>query len=195
MIPEIWSATDNFFFSFWTIFCLFTPPSWPHSPNNPENQNFEKMKKTPGYIIISHSCTMNDNHMIYGSWDMKHDRQTILWFWASFCPLSHQQPKKLKFWKNERNETPGDIILHKWNQKAWSCYTFPEIWQVTDVFFIFHFGLLLVLLLTKNPQNQNSEKIKKKETPGDNISLHKCSKNQDHMLYCSWDITRYRCYC
>ena len=51
------------FFSFWTIFCPFTPPP----PNNPENQNFEKMKKNDVNIIILHKCTINDNHMIYGS--------------------------------------------------------------------------------------------------------------------------------
>ena len=47
----------------------------------------------------------------------------------------------------------------------------------------------------KNLKNLNFEKMKKK-TPGD-ITLHKCtknhdhmlscSKNHDHMLYCSWD--------
>ena len=48
MVPEIWSTTDRIFLSFWTILCPFTP-----SPlNNPENQNFEKMKKIPGDIII-----------------------------------------------------------------------------------------------------------------------------------------------
>ena len=36
-------------------------------PNNPENQNFEKIKQTPGDIIILHKCTINDNHMMYGS--------------------------------------------------------------------------------------------------------------------------------
>ena len=36
-------------------------------PNNPENQNFEKVKKTPGDIIILHMCTININHMMYGS--------------------------------------------------------------------------------------------------------------------------------
>ena len=35
--------------------------------NNPENQNFEKMKKIPGDIIILHMCTINQNHMMYGS--------------------------------------------------------------------------------------------------------------------------------
>ena len=39
-LPGIWSEA-NFFLSFWAIFC----PLLPHFPNNPENQNFEKMKK------------------------------------------------------------------------------------------------------------------------------------------------------
>ena len=34
--------------------------------NNPKNQNLEKMKKTPGDIILQ-MCTINDNHMMYGS--------------------------------------------------------------------------------------------------------------------------------
>ena len=38
-----------------------------YSPNNPENQNFEKMKKARGDTIILHMCTINDNHMMYGS--------------------------------------------------------------------------------------------------------------------------------
>ena len=33
-------------------------------------------------------------------------------------------------------------------------------------------------------------------TYGDIIILHKCTKNDDHMLYCSWDMVydRYKCY-
>ena len=34
---------------------------------DPENQNFEKMKKTPEDIIILDMCTINDSHMMYGS--------------------------------------------------------------------------------------------------------------------------------
>ena len=34
---------------------------------------------------------------------------------------------------------------------------------------------------------------KMKKTPGDNITLHKCTKNHDHMLYCSWDMTSDGC--
>ena len=84
-----------------------------YSPDDPENQNFEKMKKTPGYIIILHVCTLNGNHMMYGSRDMEHDRQNFLSFWTIFCPfppltkLKNQNFEKMK-------KTPGVIvILHK----------------------------------------------------------------------------------
>ena len=38
MVPEIWNATDKTF-SHFGLFLTFYPP------NNPENQNFQKMKK------------------------------------------------------------------------------------------------------------------------------------------------------
>ena len=48
---------------FFVILDYFLPI---YLPNNPENQNFEKMKKkTLGDIIILHKCTVNDNHMMY----------------------------------------------------------------------------------------------------------------------------------
>ena len=84
------------FLSFWTVFLPFYPP------NNSKNQNFEKLKKTPGDIIILHMCTINDNHMMYGSWDMKRDRQNFLSFWTVFChfaPLATRKIKILKNWK------------------------------------------------------------------------------------------------
>ena len=57
--------------------------------NNLKNQNFEKMKKKmPGDIIILHKCTINNNHIMYGSWDMRCDRQNFLSFWNIFCPLT-----------------------------------------------------------------------------------------------------------
>ena len=38
-----------------------------HPPNNPKNKNFEKMRKPTGDIITLHVCTINDNHIMYGS--------------------------------------------------------------------------------------------------------------------------------
>ena len=59
-------------------------------PNNPKNQNFEKMKRQPGDIIILHLCTTSNNHIKYGFWDMEQDRQNFLSFWTIFCPsLAH----------------------------------------------------------------------------------------------------------
>ena len=35
--------------------------------DNPKNQNFAKMKKSPGDIIILYMCTKNDNDLMNGS--------------------------------------------------------------------------------------------------------------------------------
>ena len=109
----------NRILSFWTVFL-------PFYPFNPKNQNFEKMKKKPGGIIILHISNINENNMVYGSWDIEHDRRNFLSFWIILCtfiPLTFQ--------------TPGDIII-----------------------------------------------------------LHKCTKNHHHMLYCSLDMAdnRFNCY-
>ena len=47
-------------------FCHLGPFSAFYPANNPKNQNREKIKKTPGDIILQ-MCTINDNHMMYGS--------------------------------------------------------------------------------------------------------------------------------
>ena len=59
----------NCYFSFWFIFCFLCP-------NSPKNQNFDKMKKAHGDIIILHMCTKNYDQMRYGSWDMVRNRWT-----------------------------------------------------------------------------------------------------------------------
>ena len=83
-------------------FCHFLPFD---PPNNPKNQNFEKMKKKPLEIIITlHKYTINDNHMIYGSRDINCKRQIFFChlrpFFPHFTPLTAQ---KLKSSKNEKN--------------------------------------------------------------------------------------------
>ena len=95
--------------SFWTIFCPFTP-------EQPRKSKSRKNETTPGDIIILHKCTINENHMMYGSWDMQRDRQFFLSFWITFCPfipLTTPRIKILKKWK----EMPGYIIiLHNCNK-------------------------------------------------------------------------------
>ena len=61
MVPKIWSTTDRIFCHIGPFFALFPP-------NDPENKNFDKMKKkTLGDIILLEMCTINENHMVYAS--------------------------------------------------------------------------------------------------------------------------------
>ena len=91
MVPEIWSAADRIVCHV-GLFLSTYPPSF--------FQNFEKMNKIPGDIIILYICTINENHM-YGSWDMEHDKWNFFshfgLFFALFPP---KQPGKPEFWRN-----------------------------------------------------------------------------------------------
>ena len=105
MVPEIFSTADSIFVIL-DHFLHFYPP------NNPKNQNFEKIKKPPGDIITFHMCTINENHMMYGSWNMEHvkDNFVILDCFLPFYPCNN--PKNQNFEKLKK--TAGDIIiLHK----------------------------------------------------------------------------------
>ena len=85
------------FFSFWAIFC-------PFSPLTTRKTKILKLKKTPGHIIMLHICTINDNHMIYGSWDMERNRKNFFSHSGPFFALlPPYEPRKSKFWKNEKN--------------------------------------------------------------------------------------------
>ena len=125
------------------------------------------MKKTPTAIIILHMCTINDNHMMYGCWDRKHDRQNFLSFWtifSSFTSLTSSKIKTLEKWK----KTLGHIIiLHicarndnrmiygSWYMKC-DRQNFLSLWTIFCPF-----------TPPNNPKNQNFGKLKK--TPGDTI--------------------------
>ena len=125
------------FLSFWAIFCPLTPlttpkikiwvtqteffvildhflPFYPPPPHLLATQkNFSKMKKTSQDINILHMCTINDNHMMYGSWDTSVTNKIFCHFGLIFLPfLPFQQPGKSKFWKNEK-EAGYTTLLHK----------------------------------------------------------------------------------
>ena len=179
MLPEIWTTTNIFFGdiillhmhtinedhmiyypwdirwykqSFFVILGHFLPFE---PPNNLEKQNFEKIKKKPGYIITLHLCTTNDI-MIYASWDMECNRLNVFFILDHFLPFyppSNSKIEILKKWKKnpwhiivlrQCNKTHGHMII---------CYTVPEIWCVTDAIFIFHFGLFFALCLLVPPPN------------------------------------------
>ena len=97
-----------------------------YPPDIQKNQNFEKIKKTPGDIIILYMCTKNYDQIMYGSWDMVWDRRNCYFsFWAIFCPFTLlTAKKKSKFWKNEKN--------------AWRyhfTYVYQKLWS-DDIWFL-----------------------------------------------------------
>ena len=125
----------------------------------PENQHFGKMKKTLGDIIILHMFTINDSHMMYGSWDMEHNRHNSLSFWTFFVLLTPYGPRKSKFWKNESN--------------TWRYYHFAHVyhkWHSYDVWFLRYrvrstnFFVILDRSLPFHPLTTQKIKILKKWT-------------------------------
>ena len=130
-----------------------------------------------------HLSTINENHMMYDSWDMEHDRKNL----AHFRPvLITQRIKILKRWMKHLvissfyTSVPKIMII---------CYTAPEIWHMTDAI-MFHFGQCFALL---QPRKWKLQKKKKwLEISSFNTN---CTKNHDHILYCSWDMACDRCNC
>ena len=76
-------------------------------------------------------CAINDNYMMYGSWDIKCDRQNLLSFWIIFAPLQT---------KNFLKETPWRYHhFTQMGQKSWSYATLflrNNAWQILFLFFI-----------------------------------------------------------
>ena len=129
-------------FAFLERFLLF------HSPN-PENKNFEKIKITPGDVIILHMCTINNNHKMCGSCDIEGNKHNSLSFWTifyPFTPLLIQKINILKKWKKKKKYMDISSFYKRVTKTMIICYTVPEMWCVADAVFIFHVGLFFALL-------------------------------------------------
>ena len=134
-------------------------------------------------------------NMLYCSWHVAHDRCNCYFsFWAIFCPFAPITAQKIKIKKNKIKKCLEISSFYTSIPKIMIiCYTVPEIQPMTHVI-IFHFGRFLPFYPRNSPKNENFKNMKK--IPEDIITLHKCAKNHDHMLYCSWDMAhdRHNCY-
>ena len=68
-------------------------------PRHPlKNQNFEKKWKKCLEILSFYTsmCTINEDHVIYRSWNIRCDRQKFLSFWAIFYLFSPLTTRKIK---------------------------------------------------------------------------------------------------
>ena len=88
--------------------CL-TPLQPPFTPSTTQKINILKKWKKCLDILPFYTCTINYDHMIYGSSDIEHDRQNVFVILDLFLPLYlPNNPKKQNFEKMKK--TPGDII-------------------------------------------------------------------------------------
>ena len=153
-------------------------------PNNPKNQNFEKIKKSARRYIISQWCTTNDDHICMVP-KISSTTDTIFCHFGLFFALllpNSLKNENIKKWKKllEKSSVYASVpkiliigytvheILHVMD---------VEIWHVTDVAVIFHFRPFFALLSPSSPKNQNFKKNEKKT--GEVIILKACNKNYD----------------
>ena len=182
MLTQIWSACTDKFLSYQANFCFFAPLL------TPKINIWNKRKKTPGHVLLLHKCIINQDQMIYGSWDVKFNR--ICWSSLGFfCPFTPLTPWKMKISKMKKTlwiswfyiSVPKMMII---------CYTVREIWCVTMSLFWAIFCLTCPSPATPFPLNSlKNENFKKMEKfPGDIIILHMCTKYDVKMMYASWDM-------
>ena len=93
--------------------------------------------------------------MMYGSWDMEHDRQNFLSFWTVFCPIVPLTTRKIKILKKWKKglQIPSFYTSTKNHDHMPHCS-----WDTTCAicnFFFFLFWLFFALLATQNKPNQN----------------------------------------
>ena len=144
------------FLSFWVIFCSFTQLTlvhhkWqscdvcPFCPFNPPSLTtwkikiLKKWKKVYKDIIILHMCTINENHMMYGSWDTGCNRHDFSRFepFLPFHPLNNLENVYQKSWSYDVYTSWDIIILHKCTKimVIWSWSLYQKSWS-DDVWFL-----------------------------------------------------------
>ena len=190
-----WKSYDVWFrrYGVWQakVFCHFGPFFALLPTSNPKNQNFEKIKKTSGDIIILHRCIINNNRMMYGSWAISCDRQKFSSFWLMFYPFSPLTIQKIKILK--LNNAPGDIIiLHistiNYNHMMHGSWDMERDRQILLLFWT------VICPLTPPPPHppsygpRKSKFWKNKKAPEDIIILQMCTMNSSHLVYGSWDM-------
>ena len=163
-------------------------PFYPTS--NLQNKIFKKWKKRPG-DVISCMCTINDNHMMYGSWDIECDGQNFLSFWTISCPFTPLTTQKIKILKKFQKIPEDIIILHKCTKNH--DHMLHCSWYMTRDGCNFYFSFWAFFSPFTPLTTQKIKILKKwKKIPGYIIILHICSKNYDHMMCSSWDMVHNR---
>ena len=92
---------------------------------------------------------------------IEHDRQNFLSFWTVFCHFTFLTIWKIKILKNWKKHTKISSFYTSVPKIMIKCCTAPEIWHVTDIIVIFHFGLFFALLTPKQPKKSKFKQNEK----------------------------------
>ena len=142
-----------------------------------------------------HMFTIDDNHLMYGSWDSERDGEKFLSFWTIFCPFTSLTTRKVKILKNWKKclEILSFYQMCTMNDNymmygSWDMERDGQGFFILDPLFY-----PFTALKTRKIKILKEWKQKTKKTSGDVIILHRCTKNHDHVLHCSWNTMRYEC--
>ena len=153
--------------------------------DNPENQNFKTEERTWDYYNL-HICIINENHIMYDSWGMECNRDNFLSFQTIFCPFTPLWTQKIKFlekWTTQLKTLSFQKVYHIWlSNDLWFLryekqHSFLSFWTVCCLFTPCPPPLPILTTL--------KIKILKNWNPGDIITLHMCTVNDNHMMYSS----------
>ena len=104
MLTQIWSARTNIIFFHFRSFFALLPHYWPRKLKFGKNEN------TWRYYPVTHG--INQDHMMYDSWDIKFYRLIFFVILGNFLPFYPSSPNTVE---NENitieKKTPGDIII------------------------------------------------------------------------------------
>ena len=112
MLTQIWHACTNIIFCHFRPYFSLLPHYWP------QTLDFGKNAKKHGDIILLHMCTINQDHMIHGSWDMKFNRHNFFVISGKFLPF--YPPNTLKNEKIKNEKKPWKYHFTQVYQKSWS---------------------------------------------------------------------------
>ena len=151
----------------------------------------KKWKNHPADTITLHRCTINDNHDL---WFLRYRVQQTDFFvtlghFLSFYPTNNsknQNSEKLK----KCLEIPSFYTSGSNNHM--------QVWQVMDIrysrwwiwFLFFILGYFLPFFTPSVPKIKIWKKNENIRRYHHFTHLHRCAKNYDHMMYCSWDMVR-----
>ena len=97
-------------------------------------------------------CTTNEDHMIYGSWNIRCNRQKFWTFWAIFCSFSPLTTWKIKILTLKKDTWRYHFYIFAPKMTVIWCMV-PEIWSVTDIFSSFWTVFCPFTPLPMNPEN------------------------------------------